>query len=59
MSHKLSAKNKKFYEELLNSSCDACFGQFRKSQAKKINEGLEILICSKCHCKVHKCCYDL
>ncbi len=59
MTNRVSAKNKKFYEELLESYCDVCFTHFRKVPAKKINEGLEILVCTKCHCKTHKCCYDL
>ena len=43
----------------LESYCDMCFTYFRKSQPKPLNEGLEILLCSKCSCKTHRCCYDL
>ena len=25
---------------------------------RKLDEGLDILLCSECHVTVHKCCYD-
>lgn len=46
-------------QEILASDCDVCFSTFEKVQPKKLDEGLEILFCSKCYIHVHKCCYDL
>ncbi len=40
MQNRVTAKNKKYYEEVLESYCDVCFTYFRKVPAKKINEGL-------------------
>lgn len=54
--HKHS-KPKPTLEELLESDCDVCFVPFNKVTPRKIEEGLEILLCSACHIHVHKCCY--
>jgi hypothetical protein len=45
-------------QAVLDSSCDVCFVPFEKLPVKKLEEGLEILLCSRCHIHVHKCCYD-
>jgi hypothetical protein len=42
----------------LSSYCDVCFVSFAKVVPKKIEEGVEILLCSKCNTHVHKCCYN-
>jgi hypothetical protein len=55
--HRLTSP-KPALEDILEADCDVCFVPFNRVTPKKIDEGSEILFCSRCYIHVHKCCYD-
>ena len=54
----IMGKHKPTPEEILAQHCDSCFVPFDRALPKEIEEGTEILFCSRCSITVHRCCYD-